>query len=981
MKRDRSKLKKDINPDSYGESRPEDSLMDLLDENTMRLNSSRRDFLRLVGFSFASAAVMAACKRPVQMAVPYAVQPPEITPGAALYYASTFFDGQEYCSILVKTRDGRPIKIEGNSLSDFNGEGTTARVQASVLSLYDDARLKFPQEDNKRTTWEDIDRKIISDLNQVNEAGGEIALLTPTIISPSTAGLIEQFGARFKSFRWVQYDPISYSGIIKANERSFGMAVIPDYHFQNADLVLSVNADFLGTWVAPVHFIPKYVSRKRLNNGNTGMLKHIHYETGMTLTGANADIRKKLKSSEERAFFTTLHNLVAKEKGSQPISGPSFSEDLSVLSARLTAASGKSIIVSGSNSIGIQVIVNAINNLLGNYGNCIDLSGNIRSSAGNDEEMDKLVNDISEGRIKALLMYNVNPAYSYPAGEKFTESLKGIKVAVNMSPALSETTGIARYECPVNHFLESWDDYEITPGRLSLSQPAINPMFDTRSFQESLLVWSGEKISWHDYLSTRWEKQYFPLSGQKDFRAFWNNAVSSGVFNYAVNGSKPVQFRAEALAGINENTAIESSGQFEVQLYTNVAMGSGLHGNNPWLMELPDPITRQCWENVASISPGDAARLKVVTGQVLKINNISIPAYIQQGQTEGTISVALGYGHTNSGPVASGKGFNMFPLVRTENGTRIYSFTIPSPEVTAEQVTLGLIQSHDSMQDRAIVRNTVLSKYREDRVSGNEKHVEFESMHKSLYPDWVHDGFHWGMAIDLNACIGCGTCVIACQAENNSPTVGKDQVSRNRIMQWIKVHRYYSDDPDNPQVLFQPVFCQHCDNAPCENVCPVSATNHSNEGLNQMAYNRCVGTKYCMNNCPYRVRRFNWYRYTNNKAFDYNTASDLGRMVLNPDVTVRERGVVEKCTFCVQRIQAAKLDAKVQNRVLRDLEIKPACMQACPAGAIIFGNLNDSNSAVSKLFTQERRYHLLEELHTLPAIGFLTKVRNDEGEA
>ncbi|HEX2974564.1 MAG TPA: 4Fe-4S dicluster domain-containing protein, partial [Bacteroidales bacterium] len=657
------------------------------------------------------------------------------------------------------------------------------------------------------------------------------------------------------------------------------------------------------------------------------------------------------------------------------------SEDLASLSSKLIAASGKCIIISGSNSADMQVIVNALNNLLGNYGNCIDLAKNIRSAAGNDEEMDKLVSDISAGRIKALLMYGVNPVYNYPRGEKLTESIKGIRVTVNMSAAINETTGVAKYECPVNHFLESWNDYEITPGQLSLSQPCISTMFDTRSFQDSLLVWSGENTTWHDYLSAEWQKQYFPNSGQNDFKNFWNNAVSRGIFKYTVTENKPVQFRNEALAGIGGKPSGNSSGQFEVQLYTNVAMGAGLHGNNPWLMELPDPITRQCWENVASISPNDAARLKVVTGQILKINDISIPAYIQQGQTDGTISIALGYGHTNSGPVANGKGINMFPLVKTENGTRSYSFTVNSPEVTMEHVTLGLTQLHDSMQDRSIVRNTVLSKYREDRFSGNEKHVEFESMHKSLYPDWVYDGFHWGMAIDLNACVGCGACVIACQAENNSPTVGKDQVSRNRIMQWIKVHRYYSDDPDNPQVLFQPVFCQHCDNAPCENVCPVSATNHSNEGLNQMAYNRCVGTKYCMNNCPYRVRRFNWYRFTNNKVFDYNTASDLGRLVLNPDVTVRERGVVEKCTFCVQRIQAAKLDAKVQNRVLKDLEIKPACMQACPAGAIIFGNLNDKDSAVSKLFTQERRYHLLEELHTLPSIGFLTKVRNDDGEA
>jgi molybdopterin-containing oxidoreductase family iron-sulfur binding subunit len=821
----------------------------------------------------------------------------------------------------------------------------------------------------------------MNDLSQVNSADGEVVLLTSTIISPTTIKLIQKFGSGFTKFRWVQYDPVSYSAILDANRICFGKAVIPDYNFNKASLVLSVNADFLGTWVAPVHFIPKYTSRRKLNNENKEMLKHVHYETGYTLTGANADVRRKIKPSEEKAFFVALHNAIAKEKGSEPISGQSFQGDITALSKNLLASAGKSIVVGGSNDTEVQLIVNAINDMLGNYGECIDLSSGINSAAGNDSEMDNLVNDLNEGRIRALLMHNVNPLYDYPDSEKFSEGLKKTKITINMASSLNETVGAARYECPVNHFLESWNDYEIITGQLSLAQPCINTLFDTRSFQDSLLKWSGDNNSWHDYLSSAWEKEYFPVSGEKDFRNFWNRSVGRGVFSYQVKEKPVYRFESKALATLSTTQNDAAQQGYEVIMYQNVAMGNGMHANNPWLMELPDPITRQCWENVASVSPADAAKLGVVTGQVIKLNDkLSLPAYIQQGHTEGTISVALGYGHKACGPVADENGVNMFPFTRIEKGKRLYYFTITQPEVTKEHVTLGLVQSHDSMEGRAIVRNTGLSEYRKNPVSGNEKHEEFESMHKSLYPEIEYDGFHWGMAIDLNACVGCGTCVIACQAENNSPTVGKDQVSRNRIMQWIKVHRYLSDDANDPKVLFQPVFCQHCDNAPCENVCPVSATNHSNEGLNQMAYNRCVGTKYCMNNCPYRVRRFNWYRFTNNKAFDYNTASDLGRMVLNPDVTVRERGVVEKCSFCVQRIQAKKLEAKLENRVLKDLEIKPACMQACPAGAIIFGNLNDKESAVSKLFMQERRYHLLEELHTLPSVGFLTKVWNDEGE-
>ena len=418
---------------------------------------------------------------------------------------------------------------------------------------------------------------------------------------------------------------------------------------------------------------------------------------------------------------------------------------------------------------------------------------------------------------------------------------------------------------------------------------------------------------------------------------------------------------------------------FEVILAESIALGTGMHANNPWLMELPDPVSKQCWENVAAISPADAEKYGISTGDLISLDGrLTIPAFIQPGQAEGTVSVALGYGHTASGPVCNGIGENMYPYVGIVSGNRIYSFTAGTLVNTGESKQLALTQTHASMEGRPIARNTRLSEYRNNRASGNEMHAEFEKEHETLYPDVEYDGFHWGLSIDLNLCTGCSACVIACQAENNIPVVGKEEVTKRRIMHWIKIDRYYSDDKDNPEVLFQPLTCQHCDNAPCENVCPVSATNHSNEGLNQMAYNRCIGTKYCINNCPYKVRRFNWFRYTNNKAFDFNTASDLGKMVLNPDVTVRERGVVEKCSYCVQRIQEKKLQAKLENRTLGDQEIKTACMQACPAGAIIFGNLNDKKSKVAGLAADAGTYHLLEDLHTLPSTSYLTKIRNDE---
>ena len=961
------------------EEEQKNQVLELLENGFLRKNSSRRDFLKVFGFSISSAVILASCKRPVHNAIPYVVQPPEITPGKSLCYASSYFDGHEYSGILVKTRDGRPIKIEGNLFSGFNKEGTTARVQASVLSLYDDSRLKNPMTDSSPGTWETIDEQIIKDLAKINSEGGEIVLFTSTVISPSTITLINEFGARLKNFRWVQYDAVSYSAILEANLKCFGKAVIPDYHFQNAGLVASFNADFLGTWLAPVHFIPKYVSRRKLDSGEKNMLRHIHFESGMTLTGSNADKRVKIKPSEEKLLLRDLYARIAEKTDGEVFKRPACRLDLSELAESLLAKKGKSIVISGTNDVDIQVIVNGINRLLGNYDVCIDLNNHINIAAGIDNQTEALVSDMNAGKVKGLLMYNVNPMYDYYDRDKFLSGIKNIALTINMTGSLNETVGKAKYECPVNHYLESWDDAEIIPGQLSLGQPCINPIFNTRSFQDSLLKWSGNTNDWHNYLMSNWEKEFFPGSGKSVFRDFWDECLGNGVFSYSNPAAKTVEFMGEELSRAMKYVELTAEAAYEIIFSESVALGTGIHSNNPWLMELPDPVSRHCWDNIAAISPSDAEKLGIRTGDLINLGKgLIVPAFIQPGQAEGTVSVALGYGHTNSGPVSTNVGVNVYPYVSLQRGNRFYGITSGKIENTLKQSLLALTQVHHSMEGRPIVRETVLSKYLENPSSGNELHEEYESKHKTLYPEIKYDGFHWAMAIDLNACIGCNSCVIACQAENNIPVVGREEVKKRRIMHWIKIDRYYSDSPDDPKVYFQPLTCQHCDNAPCENVCPVSATNHSSEGLNQMAYNRCIGTKYCINNCPYKVRRFNWYRYTNNKSFDFNTASDLGKMVLNPDVTVRERGVVEKCSFCVQRIQEKKLQAKLENRIVADNEIKPACMQACPAGAIVFGNLNDKNSRVSRLFADSRRYHLLEELHTLPSIGYLTKVWNDE---
>jgi molybdopterin-containing oxidoreductase family iron-sulfur binding subunit len=532
---------------------------------------------------------------------------------------------------------------------------------------------------------------------------------------------------------------------------------------------------------------------------------------------------------------------------------------------------------------------------------------------------------------------------------------------------------------PDHHYLESWNDAEPKKGIYSLQQPTIRNIYNTRQMQDSLLKWAGSTTLFNAYLKEYWIRNF--AGKQSEYKTgtdFWNYTLQKGTFEIPSVSAQP-GFNNQAVAdAATKATAIKSTGT-EIVFYETIALGNGMHANNPWMMEMPDPVSKVCWDNFAAISPKMAENLGIVTGDMLKLaESLELVAFIQPGQAEATLSIAYGYGRVKAGKVADGVGINVFPFMKMEDNNRKASMTAASVTKTGKKYNIVSSQMHHSMEGRDIVRETTLTKWQEKPDSGNEMHEEILQKNVTLYKEIKYEGHHWGMSIDLNTCTGCSACVIGCQAENNVAVVGKEQVAMTRIMHWIRIDRYYSDDTTNPSVYFQPVMCQHCDDAPCENVCPVSATNHSSEGLNQMAYNRCIGTKYCINNCPYKVRRFNWFRYATNDAFDYNMNSDMGRMVLNPDVVVRERGVVEKCSFCVQRIQEKKLLAKLENRPLADGEIQTACMQACPAGAIIFGDMNNKQAKLMDLFTDQRNYNLLEEIHTLPSVGYLTKVRNRE---
>ncbi len=962
--------KKNLEEESHN-----NEVIGLLEGIPFKTSASRRDFLKVMSYSVASAALLSACQKPIQHAIPFLIQPSDIVPGKASHYASTFIDGNEFCPIVVKVRDGRPIKLEGNELYKYTRGGTSARVQASILSLYDNARIKNPKGKNKAIQWIDADKEIVAGLEKINRNGQDIVLLTSTIFSPSTLKTIEDFKSHYPHTKVVNYDVVSYSGMADAYKEATGKTGIPYPLFNKADVIVNFGADFLGTWLLPTEFTLAYVSKRKVEKGTYKMSRHIQFESNLSLTGSNADERIQIKPSEELIILANLYNLIASKQGAELLSVAPITGDfkLEKISNELLGNRGKSLVLSGSNDISIQKIIIAINGLLNNYGHTFDLEKPILIKQGSDKEMFELVDNMNTGKVGAIFFNNANPCHDYYASGEFIKALEKVDLKISFSGFPDETMPYCDFVCPDHHFLESWNDFEPRTGIYSISQPCIHHLFDTRPMQESLLTWADKPVKWDEYMKSHWEKViYSKQNGKSDFESFWIETLQNGT----LETTESEKLTISKVSDIKE-IKIDNSKSIELQLVVPIAIASGFHSNNPWLQELPDPISRVTWDNYASVSPKFATEKNLKTGDVIMVDNkIEIPVLVQPGQTYGVISVALNYGRIKVGKVAEDVGVNMYPFVNKQNNNLQYFQADISIHKTGKTVTLAQTQTHHTMEGREIVRETTLTKYADKPTSGNEAHEEFEKTHQTLYPERKYDSFHWGLGIDLNACIGCGACTIACQVENNVAVVGKEQVTKRRIMHWIRVDRYYTGPPEKPSVLFQPVMCQHCDNAPCENVCPVAATTHSNEGLNQMTYNRCLGTRYCINNCPYKVRRFNWLKFADNPKFDFNQNSQLGKMVLNPDVVVRERGVVEKCTFCVQRIQDKKLTAKLENRTLKDGEVQPACVQSCPAEAMTFGDLNDQHSNIFKVYANERNYHLLEELHTLPKVGYLTKVRN-----
>jgi len=969
--------------------------------------TSRRDFLKLLGFSTA-AVTLAACEAPVIKTIPYVVKPHEIIPGIPNYYASTYFDGFDFASVLVKTREGRPIKIEPNPVAGDLGK-TNARAQASVLSLYDNDKVKQPKLDGKDETFDKVDDFVIKGLNEAQASGKKIVLLSHSFASPTFKKLFSEFKAKYPTAELVTYDAFPYSAGLDAAQEVFGTRALPVYDFKGTELVVSFQADFLGDYNASG--LESSYAAARTPGAN--MLRHVQVESNMSLTGANADERIRLKPSLVNKTLVEVYNAVV---------GGGSSDKVASGIAKELQAKGSKAVVFADGSKAAQVLAHLINQKLGSVA--------FTGKANFLKEFDKarfqeFLGWVNAGQVGVLITNNVDPIYSYNKGNDFKKSLEKVPYVIAVTDKKNEMYKAAKAVIPVANWLESWGDLEPQTGVYTLMQPTIQKIYKSRQIEESLLVWKNGKNNaannYYDYLKANAASI---LGGTSFNKALYNGFVNSA------------NATSLAYTGGNANQAIAELGNFkasdlELVLYTKTSMGDGTQANNPWLQELPDPLTRMSWDNYLTISPKDAERLGIendlnarmqLDGSVvnLTVNGVkveNVPVFIQPGQADGSVGLAVGYGKKDSGATAD-TGVNAYPLYDGSN----LAVSNVSIDKTGEDHEFAGIQLQNTLMGRYdIAKEVPLAEFInvpfDDEHKGWNKPLEYHTISGALPAGKIDlwdafddtDGPHFNLSIDLNSCTGCGACIIACQAENNVPVVGKEEMRMSRDMYWLRIDRYYSskqkvdvydglkegmavpelygsrvlgiegalENPaENPDVIFQPVMCQHCNHAPCETVCPVAATSHGKQGQNHMAYNRCIGTRYCANNCPYKVRRFNWFTYNLNDKFDFNMNNDLGRMVLNPDVVVRTRGVMEKCSMCIQMTQNTILEAKKEGRKVVDGEFQTACSKACSTGSMKFGDMNDKGSEVRKLYSDNRRYYLLEEIGTKPNVFYHTKVRN-----
>ena len=952
----------------------------MTNENIHNISTSRRDFLKFLGFSTAVAA-LAGCEGAVHKTIPYVIQPESIVAGEANYYATCIADGFDFASVLVKTREGRPIAVLRNPEAKAGG-AVNARILASVLSLYDEHRNPSPTLSQGGELWQQLDTKAITALEKAKTEGKQIVMLSQTLASPSSYALIELLKEKYPTFKLVEYDTISEEATLRAFEKRCGLRAMPDYDFSKAKLIVSFDADFLGDWNGGGYEVG--YAQGRIPSKANGMSRHIQLEANLSLTGANADERIALTPQQLKVALAQFYIFLTEYQTSHPENlSAEINEKLKAIADEVKKAGSDAVIVTGIDKDNAQELTFALNKILKSKA-FIPETPILTRKGDVTWNFKPLLTDMNEGKVGVLFINNLNPLYSLPNAEAFAAGLKKVPFSVSFAMRADETAQQTTLWAPQPHYLESWGDVEFKYGHYGLMQPCIRPLFNTKQWQDCFLQWIGHKESYYDFIKAHWENHIL-----KGFS--WEQALHDGTF---VDNEKRFDFEQqeeERLSlfrtkesftdiSISQLLISQSKTPFELSLYTSTALGDGQQANNPWLQELPDPIHRTTWDNFLTMHPTDAQTLGIenwhtadgaLDGHQAKISangkTIVAPVLITPAQAQGSVGLALGYGRKAGIQTEMQVGINAFLLYKDH--CKDQGVQIEKADGTHQFACLQL-------QNELVGRKNILKEISLDTFLNSSVEVWNPQPNKTKKaPTTPH---HFKLSIDLNACTGCAACVIACHAENNVPVVGKEEVRRSRDMHWLRIDRYESRENEQRCVGFQPVMCQHCNNAPCETVCPVIATAHGQQGQNQMAYNRCVGTRYCANNCPYKVRRFNWFQYSENKQFNYNMNNEIGRMVLNPDVTVRSRGVMEKCSLCIQNTQAVILKAKREGRAVAPGEFNNvvACAAACNTGAMVFGDANEEGSKIAQLSASDRMYQLLAELNTDPNVVYQVKVRN-----
>lgn len=969
---------------------------------------SRRQFFQWGAAATALMTSVACTRRPKDYLVPYVNKPEGYTYGVPVWYASSTADG---LGLLVKTREGRPIKVEGNPDHPGNLGGLGARGQASVLDLYNPDRVKAPLDikTGQNLSWEEVDARVKEALSSASS--GEVRVLMESSAGPSLERMLTRFSEKH-SARVHRFSSLPAESMARAYELGVDRRVLPYHRFDLADVVVSVNADFLGTWLRPVEFAKQFASRRRVHDGELNASRLFVFESMFTTTGVSADHRAPILPSEELLILFALANELSTEISFDASLRQTFAEWsvdkvsevtgvsaelLRETAAALLAARGKSLVVAGfhgPNSLELQLMALALNAALGNLGETISDRREILNISDSSTEFEQLVSDCQNGNVKVLFIQGDNPVYSRPLGE-LGRALEKVAFVVRISRDQDETAMASHLLLPESHFLETWGDAEAVSGFVSIQQPSIEPLFDTRSFGEMLSVWSSESSA-RDYrleVQETWRSRFY--DSNREFGDWWRWQLQLG----ALQSERPrrsMSPRWTSISAVLRNFSHANETGLELHGYESIQMGDGRFANNAWLQELPDPITKVVWTNFAAISPSRAKEEGLEQGDMVTLKwgdrSIELPVFIQPGISNRVVAAAVGYGREFAGRLGSGRGSNVFELARyTSNSTFQLSGQRVDLSKLGSKVDIPSTQHHFDLhgRDYDILHHTTLSKFAKDPKAAKKALKKIEHPDHSMYPanEHVYPGHRWGMSIDLNKCTGCQACVVACYSENNIAVVGPDQVEKGRHLAWLRTDLYYQGDETAPEAVYQPMLCQQCERAPCETVCPVLATVHSSDGLNDMVYNRCVGTRYCANNCPYKVRRFNYFDYSSKLAREIpvNEESPLSLM-LNPDVTVRGRGVMEKCTFCVQRIRQGVAEIKSQmgsdyRHRIPDGHVQTACQQTCPSDAITFGDLNDPNSKVSEMAAKAQGFKVLAVLNTNPSVTYLPRVRNKGSEA